>query len=320
MARHICDVHQVDVLFSQESWLSPDLLHKLRFIWEDYFMYGISAIESTVGANTLVGRPFGGLATLIHSKHKDLITNHVCFERYNIISIGNLVLINVYLPCTLRGDDLYLVDEMFDAIYLQLENITFTDIVFGGNINCNPANNSTSWKRLSNKISKLGVSHVTHLPNTCTFRQEKLNHSSCIDHFFISCSSDQTVHVDNITTIDCYMNFSDLVPVMLTLSGDFSRLFISSNIPIATNAKQFSIDHLNWNSADQIKYYELSRVALDPILYKLNQFDILHTSTYAEQGINATAINILYENITIALSVTAASSVPSHKKYARKFW
>jgi len=56
MARHICDVHQVDVLFTQESWLSPDLLHKLCFISEDYLMYGISAIELTVSANTLVGR------------------------------------------------------------------------------------------------------------------------------------------------------------------------------------------------------------------------------------------------------------------------
>jgi len=55
-------------------------------------------------------------------------------------------------------------------------------------------------------------------------------------------------------------------------------------------------------------------------LYKLNQFDILHTSTYAEQGINATAIDILYEDITTALLVAAASSVPSHKKFARKFW
>jgi len=116
------------------------------------------------------------------------------------------------------------------------------------------------------------------------------------------------------------MNFSDHVPVMLTLSGDFSQLFISSNSPVATNAKQFSIDHLYWDSGDQSKYYELSRVALDPILYILNQFYILHTSTYAEQGIIATAIDILYEDITTALSVAAASFVPSHKKCARKFW
>jgi len=52
----------------------------------------------------------------------------------------------------------------------------------------------------------------------------------------------------------CLMNFSDHVPVMLMLSGDFSQLFISSNSPTATTAKQFSIDHLNWDSTDQSKY------------------------------------------------------------------
>jgi len=55
-------------------------------------------------------------------------------------------------------------------------------------------------------------------------------------------------------------------------------------------------------------------------LYKLNQFDILHTSTYVEQCINATVFDIFYEDITSALLVAAASSVPSHKKCARICW
>jgi len=88
MSRYICDDLKVDVLFLLESWLSPDLLHKLCFISSEYIMYGVSAMESAICSKTFIGRPFRGVATLIPSSHKHHITNHICCERYNIISIG----------------------------------------------------------------------------------------------------------------------------------------------------------------------------------------------------------------------------------------
>jgi len=70
MARHICDDLHVDVLFIQESWLNLDLFHKLCYISCDYLMFRISAMSSIVLQGPLIGRPFGGLATLIHSKYE----------------------------------------------------------------------------------------------------------------------------------------------------------------------------------------------------------------------------------------------------------
>jgi len=97
-------------------------------------MHSISAMDSVVSANTLVIRPFGGLATLIHYRHKDFIINHMCLERYNIISISNLVLVNVYLPSTTCGDDTQLVDEILIKISNILKTITFSHIFFAGDI------------------------------------------------------------------------------------------------------------------------------------------------------------------------------------------
>ena len=68
------------------------------------------------GDNILVGRPFGSLATLIHHRHKDFIKNHVCSERYSIISVDSLVLVNVYLPTQYCSEDVFLVDEILTAI------------------------------------------------------------------------------------------------------------------------------------------------------------------------------------------------------------
>jgi len=256
MAYPLCEVQKVDVLFLQESWLSPDLLHKLCFISEDYIMHGISAMDSVVSANTLVGRPFGGLATLIHNSHKDFIINHMCSERYNIISIGNLVLVNVYLPSTTRGDDTQLVDEILIEISNILKTIIFSHIIFAGDINCSPSAKGLTWKHLSAKINNLGVSHVPHLSDTYTFRQENLGHFSCIDHFFSNCF-DSTLSVDNIQTIDNYINFLARLPVMLTLSGDVSNSCVTANIQLSNSVKQRLIKQLNWDSANLGKYYEL---------------------------------------------------------------
>jgi len=83
MARHICDVQSINVLFMQESWLSPENLHKLCFISSNYLAFGISAMEHAVCNGILIGRPFGGMSTLINSKYKDFINEHICAERFN---------------------------------------------------------------------------------------------------------------------------------------------------------------------------------------------------------------------------------------------
>jgi len=99
---------------------------------------------------------------------------------------------------------------------------------------------------------------------------------------------------------------------MLTLSGDVSNLCVSTNIQLSNSVKQTLIKHLNWDSANLGKYYVLARVALDPILEKLNQYNLDHCWLNSKSGIDEWFINKLYEDITTALSVAAAASVNNH--------
>ena len=53
-----------------------------------------------VEAGVLRGRPFGGVITLISRKLQNY-TKVVCTgERYVIVLVGNLLICNVYFPCS----------------------------------------------------------------------------------------------------------------------------------------------------------------------------------------------------------------------------
>jgi len=94
-------------------------------------------MTNTLSKNILTGRPFGGVATLIHNSYSKCITSHMCAERYNIISIGRLLLVNVYLPDSHRGDKLELLNDILNEKLSILSKIDYDILVFGGDINCN---------------------------------------------------------------------------------------------------------------------------------------------------------------------------------------
>jgi len=57
-------------------------------------------MSSAVEAGVLRGRPFGGVITLISRKLQNY-TKVVCTgERYVIVLVGNLLICNVYFPCS----------------------------------------------------------------------------------------------------------------------------------------------------------------------------------------------------------------------------
>jgi len=126
MSRYLYEEFKVDVLFVQDHWLSPDQLHKLCFLSSDYVSFGISAMESAVQSNTLVGRPFGGVATLIKNCQSQHILEHVCAERYNIISIRSYLLVNLYLPSISNNVDTFMVTDLIDEIVAKISSISFT--------------------------------------------------------------------------------------------------------------------------------------------------------------------------------------------------
>ena len=98
-------------------------------------VFGISAMQTAVGNSILRGRPFGGVASMI--RNKGLPTKCiVCSEHYNIVTVGDLAMVNVYLPTCIndneRDDILVLIDE----IASHLDGISFKNVIFGGDMNC----------------------------------------------------------------------------------------------------------------------------------------------------------------------------------------
>jgi len=55
-------------------------------------------IETAVTGGVLLGRPFGGISVLIRNKYASDAKLIALEKRFIVISINNLLLINVYLP------------------------------------------------------------------------------------------------------------------------------------------------------------------------------------------------------------------------------
>ena len=61
MLKSICSLDTNSVIFVQESWLTQDQLYHFYIFKCDYYVYGISAMDSTLGKGLLRGRPHGGV-------------------------------------------------------------------------------------------------------------------------------------------------------------------------------------------------------------------------------------------------------------------
>jgi hypothetical protein len=96
------------VFLLQEHWLTPANLCKFNVDFKMYYPFGSSAMNAAVAAGPLYGRPYGELMTLVKSALMTTCSCIVASERYSIIKLGDLLLINVYLPCT-GSDSRYLV-------------------------------------------------------------------------------------------------------------------------------------------------------------------------------------------------------------------
>ena len=62
--KDLIDNYNPDVFLLQEHWLTPSNLSNFD-CFTDYFLVGSSAMSKTIESGILVGRPFGGMVTLV---------------------------------------------------------------------------------------------------------------------------------------------------------------------------------------------------------------------------------------------------------------
>ena len=96
----------------QEHWLTPASLSKFDDNFPTYECFGFSAMETGV----LYVRPFGGVAILVRNHLRNFCQLVCVDERFIIVAIGNLIIVNVYLPCAGIADRLFVVEELLTSL------------------------------------------------------------------------------------------------------------------------------------------------------------------------------------------------------------
>lgn len=93
-------------------------------------------MEKAVVTDIVIGRPKGGVCTLINTCFGSSIVNHSCAERFTVISIGMILLVNVYLPCASTVDSMDCIKDILDEIIDICIGIEHEYLIFGGDLNC----------------------------------------------------------------------------------------------------------------------------------------------------------------------------------------
>jgi len=88
-----------DVLLIQEHWLMPSNISLFSENMSTHYAFGVSVMADRLTRGPLVGRPCGGVSVLINNELHTVTECVFCTERYVVIRVGTVVIINVYLPC-----------------------------------------------------------------------------------------------------------------------------------------------------------------------------------------------------------------------------
>ena len=149
-----------------------------------------------------------------------------CTDRYIIVALDKLLLINIYLPSCSSLYDLDSLCSIFNDITCAIEGVEVSYTIAGGDLNRNVLQTSQFSKCINDNMSLLGLSVCNNFlptPSTIdyTFAAETRGAYSLIDHFFVS---NLTPHfVRSLNVIHDSDNFSDHLPLMLKLDSELIK-------------------------------------------------------------------------------------------------
>ena len=74
---------------------------------------------------------------LIDNKLRKVTETIVSDERFAIVRISNVIIVNIYLPCSGTPDRTSICEEMFSEINSWLQRFPQCEYVLAGDFNCN---------------------------------------------------------------------------------------------------------------------------------------------------------------------------------------
>lgn len=328
MLNSLCYKYACDILMLQEHWLTPDKLCKFNIFRNDFVIYSASSMDNILRSKILSGRPFRGNAILIRKSLYNLFTTKSVVasrDRYMIVLLDKLLLINVYLPNCKSSLDRDELVTMFEELQQDLTGVRYEYGFCGGDMNTDCTLDSPLTKLINDKLQNLGFilcnSHL-EVPSHIdfTFSVEGRNAYSYIDHIYITDSlAKSVISLEGIHDID---NFSDHLPIRLKFKND-SMISSCPSINKEIDASIYSNNlnyRLDWVKSEKRSYYELTKMRLFPIWNSLNE-KYVSNLIKDNPDLSQSIINNIYDDIAKILLESSLNTILKRgNKKSEKFW
>ena len=309
-----------DVLMLQEHWLTPANLYKFDENFPQYLCFGSSAMNECVQTGVLRGRPFGGVMTLINRKLKAEV---ICAaDRFVIVTVGDLLIINVYLPCAGSRDRNFEYPDVLNNLLIWLQKYPDSDVIVGGDFNTDIDKPSSITSLLldfvrNNSLCRSDAKCVDNIGNEqhlSTYFNDALGVESNMDYFFVS----NHINVLSFKTLDLSANLSDHRPIAVNIR--YRRCDAQSVTTGQGEQGQEEQDHsarlqrLRWDHADLACYRSLTGASLSLIYEELREIN--ENCLLEPECID----NIYYRIIGILLEGSDIAVPSCHKKFLKFWW
>lgn len=316
----------INCIFLQELWLTPENLQKIANFSRDYVFYGISAMEKAVSSSVLIGRPYGGVGTLVSKKLCQRISFSQVSERFVIVALDKTLLVNVYLPSVKTENDKLIFLDVLASIECVLSKFSGYNIVLGGDLNLNLVNNA-DWA--AKTFSQFMCSFNLLLCDSFLYDDNSIKYSfsadchgklsySLIDYFVVSrCLFDS---VQNCTIVDSAINMSDHNPVLLHVS-DCLNLTSSAVMNDVSNDLCMSV--LRWDHSDLAMYYNCTFDKFTPLWRNMKNYLALKSNNPATNTTATSdflAIERFYSEFINSLNCAANKCIRQKRVNFFKYW
>ena len=331
----LCNSNEPDIIFVQEHWQTPSNMDKIHNFSGNYMGFGISAMEDAVTTSVLRGRPYGGVAILVNKSLTCYLRIKLikALERTVLISLGNTIFVNVYLPYK-SPTVVTEVENILDEISGLLHNYQGFSLVFGGDLNTDihvGSDVTAVIRSFMNRHHLNVVDFNLDVASCVTYRHKTLPAKSYVD--FLTVSDDLINDFHGFYILDHALELSDHQPIILTITEDWFKN--NSNVKCDQPSEKPRVANLRWDHANLSTYYEQTYTQLIPLLNRINnvytaitrgncEFHIMYNSQCLDcKKSRASVIPIIeewYNEFVQAIARIADECIPKLKVNALKFW
>lgn len=248
-----------------------------------------------------------------------------------IVSVGQLLLVNVYLPSARSTEHLDELHLIFSEIESFIVDVDYNYAICAGDFNCNVMKNNAVSLFINDWMAKLNLTLANNLLScpsaiTHTFSGKSRDAYSYIDHFYVSNNPANLVHA--IKNIDANENFSDHIPIVLELDNriyeickDNSNIENPYKIDKTDKSDIYENILFDWENSPKSNYYNLTRIEMYSLCNLFLNSDLAVLKSVRPDIFSQRGLNDIYRNIVHVLYNASLKTIKSkNKKSKKKYW